>query len=189
MSEVLGTVVVPNGQSGNWRVEDIEVSEAQARFSQMRPMAAVYGVEAGTYKRLVRGNTIVMSNTQMEILTNREFVRRAKGRCLINGLGLGMVLTAILAKPEVTEVIVVEKSADVIALVAPHFIDNRVTIIHADALEYQPKKGVRFNAVWHDIWDTICADNLEDMKLLHRRYGKRCDWQGSWSRELIRHDY
>jgi spermidine synthase len=91
----------------------------------------------------------------------------------------------VLEKPEVERVTVIEKSEDVIVLVAPSFSkDNRVQIILADAFEYQPPKGVRYGAVWHDIWDTICGDNLPSMHRLHRKYGRRTEWQNSWCREL-----
>jgi spermidine synthase len=95
-----------------------------------------------------------------------------------------MVLNAALRKPEVEHVTVVEQSEDVIKLVASHYEGPRVTIVHADAMTYQPPTGAKFGAVWHDIWDDICADNLDEMKILHRRYGRRTVWQGSWAREL-----
>ena len=106
-----------------------------------------------------------------------------KGNCLINGLGLGLLLKNILLKPEVTDVTVVEISQNLIDLISPFYKDDRVTYICADALEYTPPKGKRFSMVWHDIWDTICSDNLPEMAKLHRRYGKRTDWQGSWCHE------
>jgi hypothetical protein len=89
-----------------------------------------------------------------------------------------MVLSVIL--DQVTHVTVIEKSPDVIKLVGPSFADPRVTIIEADAYTYQPPKGIRYNAVWHDIWDNICGDNTEGMGKLHRKYGRRTDWQDSW---------
>lgn len=179
-------VTVPDGQSGPWRVETFTVSEEDAKWSQMR--AAITRrwtevVEPGTYKRLMRGDVVVMSNTRMEIITHRTIIRAARGHVLLNGLGLGVVLTAILGKPEVESVTVIEQSPDVIALVAPTYQpDPRVKIVQADAFEYKPQ--TRFNAVWHDIWDSICSDNLAGMKRLHRRYGRRAEWQGSWAREL-----
>lgn len=92
---------------------------------------------------------------------------------------------ANLKKEEVRSVVVVKRSSEVISLVGPTFrADGRVSIVHEDALEYRPKKGVRFDAIWHDIWDYICADNLPEMHSLHRRYGRRTAWQGCWAREL-----
>ena len=140
------------------------------------------GVSAGTYKRLMRGNTVVMSNTPAEIRDHMDFIREAKkgGDILINGLGLGVALSEILKSDIVETVTVIEKSQDVIDLVSEYFTDDRVNIIKDDAFEYIPTVGFRFNAVWHDIWDYITSDNLPEMTKLHRKYGRRTDWQGSW---------
>jgi spermidine synthase len=135
-----------------------------------------------TFTRLMRGRTVVMSDTPAEMRDHRMAVYRARASCLINGLGIGMVLKAVLAKPEVTDVTVVELEQDVLDMVAPHYADSRVTFVCADAVSYQPPKGKRYGMVWHDIWDNICSDNLPAMKSLHRKYGRRADWQGSWCR-------
>lgn len=118
---------------------------------------------------------------------------------LVNGLGLGIVAKACLEKTNkkghrlfyaVEKITVIEKSADVIHLVGPSYekYGDRIEIINADALEYKPPKGVRYNVVWHDIWDNICSDNWETMKVLHRKYGRICEWQGSWCREEVKYN-
>jgi hypothetical protein len=179
-------VDAPDGVCGAWRVESFTIGENQSKATLMRALYQNNPLEyvaPGNYKRLMRDDVVVMSNTQMEIATNRGFVRYARGRVLINGLGLGMVLQAILRKPEVTHVTVVEISKEVIELVGPSFShDPRVKIVCADALTYCPAPGERFDAVWHDIWDNITPDNLPDMDLLHRRYGRCTHRQESWGR-------
>lgn len=88
----------------------------------------------------------------------------------------------------VDKVTVIEKSEDVIALIRPILwprYGNRLEIIHADAFEYKPEKGQRFSIVWNDIWNDLCTDNLKEMGTLHRKYGRRCDWQGSWGKEIL----
>jgi hypothetical protein len=90
----------------------------------------------------------------------------------------------------VDKVTVIENSPDVIALVGPTLKErygDRLEIIEADAFTYQPPKGIKYSAVWHDIWPTLCEDNLKEMGTLHRRYGRRCDWQGSWGKELLKY--
>lgn len=175
------------GNAGQWSINTFTISEADARFHNLR--AAIKGesetfVTPGTFTRLSRGKTVVMSNTPFEVVTNTDFIRAAKGRVLINGLGLGMVVSAILRKPEVTEIVIIEKSPEVIGLVGPAFAhENRVRIINADCFEYTPPKGERFDAVWHDIWDTVCADNLPQMRRLERKYKDICDWQESWCKK------
>lgn len=173
---------VPDGTSGEWKIETKKVEERE--LSQVLSMMKTgRGVPGGIYKILKRGGTTVMSNTPDEIRDFMNFVDRAVGSVLVNGLGLGVLLKALLNKTEITEVVVIEKSTDVIKLVGEHYTkDPRVTIINADAFEYTPPKNKRFNAAWHDIWDNICSDNLEEMKRLHRKYGKKADYQESWCR-------
>lgn len=181
---------VPDGKSGNWEVSTFTVSEKDVALGNIRAMFKPGGrtINPGTYKRLTRNGNVIMSNTQAEISDQLSFIyiaRRAGGHVLINGLGLGVTLSAILESEEIESITVIEKSEDVINLVASTFTnDKRVSIIHADAYEWRPPKDIRYSAVWHDIWDDICTDNLPQMTKLHRKYGKRCDWQESWCREL-----
>lgn len=178
---MLDRVTVPEGSQGRWVIQRFTVSSEQAKFDALRGMfrGGRYTPE-GTYTRLMRGATTVMSDTPDEMRDHYFPVRHAKGHVLINGLGLGMVLGAVLKKPDVERVTVVEVDPDVIALVAPHYACDRLEVIQADAYVYQPPKGVRYGAVWHDIWDNICADSLPQMTTLKRKYGRRADWQGCW---------
>jgi len=190
--EPIPNVTIPVGAIGDFRIERFTITEDQARLENMLSAfrASRRYVEAGEYTRLMRGETCVMSDTPSEKSDHREAVRKASGFILINGLGIGMVLNACLSKPEVTRAIVVEISREVIDLIGPYYqakFGPRVEIVHADALTYQPPKGVRFGMVWHDIWDNICSDNLEQMATLHRRYGRRAEWQGSWCKELCQY--
>lgn len=180
-------VDVPEGQSGDWRVERFEVSAEDETFGRLRAIATSRGrfVPRGRYTRLMRNGTLVASDTPDEIRDHCFAVYRARGQVLINGLGLGITVQAMLAKAEVDKVTVIEIAPDVIALVGPHYQErfgDRLEIVEADAFTWKPPKGVRYNVVWHDVWDNICIDNLPQMHRLHRKYGRRADWQGSWCR-------
>ena len=180
-------IEVPDGKSGDWKVSTFTVTEDELKIFNLRAAfhPSARSMEAGTYKQLKKGGTIVMSNTPAEIRDHVYFIHKATGHILINGLGLGVALAAILKKDDVKKVTIIENSEDVIKMVAPTYLkDSRVEIIHCSAFDYKPSKGVRYNAVWHDIWDNICGDNLPEMHKLHRKYGRRTDWQGSWCREL-----
>jgi len=169
---------IPDKKIGDWAIESFNVSGSQSLMTLIQYKGRI--VNPGRYKKLTRCGQTIMSNTNAEINDFIIFYRMAKGDVLINGLGLGVCLKAILKKKEVVSVTVIEKSEEVIKLVSPHIIDKRVTIIHADAFKWKPPKGKRYNAVWHDIWDNICTDNIPGMARLHRKYGKKADWQGSW---------
>lgn len=188
LKEAIPAVAVPEGSSGPWRIERFTVTEQEARsFRSMMLAGAGRGIEPGTYTKLVhKRRGIVMSDTPAERRDHMFFVNAATGHVLINGLGIGMCLNAVLQKPDVTKVTVVELDEDVIALSGPHYLaDPRVEIVHCSAYDYQPPKGVRYGAVWHDVWDDICSDNYDAMKSLHRKYARRADWQGSWSRPEV----
>ena len=104
---------------------------------------------------------------------------------------MGCVLLEVLKKEEVDNVVVVEKSEDVIKLAGKYFEDDdRVEIINMDIFDWERRIVIAtledeyFDFIWFDIWDNICSDNLEDMKKLHRKFGRLGRWKGSWEREL-----
>ena len=84
-------VDVPEGERGPWKVERFTVTEDDIKLHNIRCSFA-FGMrgremEAGTYTKLTRNGAIIMSDTVAEIGDHSYFVRRAKGRVLINGLG------------------------------------------------------------------------------------------------------
>lgn len=189
-------VDLPEGESGPWKVERFTVFEKDEEWGRMRAVISSSSggrfVPTGTYTGLKRkGFGWKMSDTPNEIRDHSEAIQKARRLSgnghpahLINGLGLGMVVAAML-EDGAEKVIAVEKSSDVIALVAPTLqkrYGDRFEVKQADALEYRPPVGKRYGVVWHDIWDDICSDNLPEMHKLHRKYGRRCEWQGSWAR-------
>ncbi len=180
---------IPEQERGDWKIERFTVTDEDEKWEVIRAIASFSGryTPAGTYTRLKRNGATIMSDTPDEISDHNALVYHATGKVLINGLGLGIAAQMVLEKEEVEHVTIVEIDADVIAMVEPYLEElygDRVEIIQADALTWTPPKGVRYNAVWHDIWDTICSDNLPEMHTLHRKYGRRTDWQASWCREI-----
>jgi len=177
-------VDVPNGKSGYWAVQSFTIDEDGARRYNSHHRVLELGIEVspGEYKRLVYRNEVIMSNTPSEVRQHLAAIEAATGNVLVMGLGLGMYLKAILEKDDVTQVTVVEKSADVIKLVAPSFAhDSRLLIIEGDAFEFKPSVGVKYDFIWHDIWPDICEDNLEEMGKLRRRFGRRAKKQMCWA--------
>jgi len=182
-------VELPEGKSGSWSVRrftvDMKSIEALRCALHGRP------VSPGTYTRLYRKGdwNPVMSDTPAEVRDHLEPLMQAKrrgGKVLINGLGLGVIVRGLLSLPNITDIYVVEKEQDVTNLIAPSYRNPKVHIILADAFTMQWIKGTRFQVVWHDIWPSICADNLDDMLQLHRKYERMTDWQDSWCREECR---
>ena len=183
-------VSLPEGVSGDWSIARFTVTPEAEKFGQLRAMISTGSrgryVPQGTYTGLYRHGEVIMSDTPDEIRDHYDPIQRARGNCLISGLGLGVVADAFLRKPEVTHVTVIELSPDVIKLVAAPLLakyGDRLTIVQADAYTWTPPKGEVYDVVWHDIWDNLCSDNLKEMERLHRKYGRKASWQGSWGKE------
>ena len=126
----------------------------------------------GQYVRLHVDGELMMSDTAMERRTNREFIDAAAGRVLIAGLGIGLIIKAILKKESVTEIVIIEKYQDVIDIVAPKYTDPRIKYVCADIFEHTLSKEEQFDVIYFDIWASISQDNLPEMRKLHARYRK-----------------
>lgn len=185
-----------------------EVDEATVKVSQAAerkanpglPLVASRGMKPGTHAVLMqidkdlKDRTVWMSTHEAEKETQAEFVAAAKGRVLIAGFGLGLVTDAVLAKPNVTEVVVVELNGEVIRLMNP-FINGlrrkgqtrRLRIVCRSIFDYKP--SVPFDAIYFDIWPTISAMNLTDMIKLRRQFAPHLSpggWIGCWAEREYR---
>lgn len=183
----LGEIRSADGKLGKWELSSFEITEKDAVYNNVN-CERIFRVEEGHYRRLMCDGNVVMSNTAMEIKTNQIALRKCGKRNLITGLGMGMILHAILKQPHVEYVRVLEKSRDVIELIGKDFLDDkRVEIIHADAFEYNLKDDEQYDFIWHDIWTFITSDNLLEMKKLGRKYKKACaDNQEFWAKDICR---
>ena len=174
-------VNVPVGKKGKWEIKRFEVPAfSSAGYGR--------GVPKGTYTGLYRDSMLIMSDTPDEIQDHLDFIEKAKGNVLVVGLGIGMVLNALCSSSKVDKVTVVEKSRDVISLVANHYTalyGNKVEIINADIFNYRLQKNQFWDCAWFDIWDNLCTDNLKEMDKLSRKFSRYTNWSSCWGRDVI----
>lgn len=178
------------GQSGAWVLKRFTVTPQGAKMHNLHEVFNGRNrfISAGEYWGLFRDGKVIMSNTPAEIQDHIKFIHKASGKVLVGGLGLGMVLKCLLDNKAVTKVTVVEKSVDVIRLVAPSYTeDPRVEIVNADIFEYTPNE--KYDCAWFDIWDDISGEEYPEMKRLHRKYGRYVGWSDSWLRNKSRELY
>jgi len=180
-------VDVPEAVSGDWRVARFKVNQEDEKLQRLQcacnPQRPARVVPAGEYTKLTRGGQLVMSDTPDEIADHLPAICAAEGHCFVGGLGLGVVVAAMLNKPSVTKVTVVELSPDVIKLVGWHLSAahiDRLEIVEADLLTWKPPRGAKYGVAWFDIWDSISADNLPQMATLNRRFARKAKWKGCW---------
>lgn len=188
---VFGSTRVKPSKFGDWSIKEFVVTEFDAEmfnFRQKLQGRSNESIEAGTYTRLVQQSTgyAVMSNTPMELNTNRIAYENAHGNVLIAGLGMGMILDALLSKQDVTRIKIIEVDKDVIDYVGGFYKDEqRVEIIHADIRSYQPSLDEFYDYIWLDIWDNIDERNIDEMIELNGKFAKHCSKMNIWSMDLI----
>lgn len=166
----------------------IKLTKKQVELEKIRGLYSgnyqeVHTLEPGTYIRLVdkKRREIVMSNTPMELETNRNFIEEARGDVLIAGLGLGLIVIAIQSKTDVKSILVCEKEEEIINLTNSIPFNKKVKIIQEDIFDHTPEK--KFDTIYFDIWNNICGDNYEEMKELHKKFRKFLNKEGfmnSW---------
>jgi len=185
-------VTVPEGEVDGIRVERFTIERGDLRNSLLALRGR--GIHPGTYTRLMKDGHLWMSDTTAERRDHLGAVHKADElkakRILVNGLGLGMIVQAFLTMDHVEHIDIVEIDKRVIDLVGPHYAkDSRVNIIHADAYEQAKKwpKGTQWDVGWSDIWANPSTDELKEMAILNRSYGRRCTWHGCWYQDELKY--
>lgn len=206
------------GEQGRWRVKHYNVTEENYRLERLRimhecgddeftrEMKLSRQITPGPYCTLSRrateremeeneyvkaeGYMPVMSDTPAEINEHQHAFLYAGGRVLIHGLGLGVLVSALLAAPHVERIDVVEIDPDVIALTGPYYThDPRVHIHQGDCLRMNWSPEIKWDYVWHDIWSDISWKNLHpdlaehgiSYGMLFDAFADRAATQGAWA--------
>jgi hypothetical protein len=191
--------VLPEGVVGKAEIKHFKIGEKEAIMTATRAVVTSGReppISEGTYAQLYVNGAMVMSDTQMERRSNLGLIWNAKGRVLIAGLGLGLVVLPVAAKDDVVSITVIEQSQDVIDLVTPPLRvalgDNssKLGVLQGDIFEWKPKPNSKWDTIYFDIWTDICTDNLKGMARLHRRFGGRKNkdgWMESWMHDSLKH--
>jgi len=137
-------------------------------------MGGVFGYEQCVFLEdsvitvLMRGDTVVMSDTPMEYYSMWELCARVRGgRVLIGGLGLGILTSLVALRRDVEEVTVVEVAPEVIEMVKP-YLPKTVEVIQGDVYVVFPRFSMRrvYDTVIMDIWEKYSEDGAEEARIL-----------------------
>lgn len=176
---------IPEGEHGAARV----VHDTPDEFTRLRAQFSGMPLYAEKYTRLLIGNTLWMTDAEFECHSNAGFVVSAHGEVLIAGLGLGLILQPLIDSPKVDSITVVERSADVIALISPYYPSPKLAIVEADVHLWTPPKKA-FDVIYFDIWpDVPNSDNREEITTLKKRYRaglKKAGRSFAWCEERTR---
>lgn len=166
--------IVPPGEKGEAQISHFEVSEQDISIYNIRAsMNRTDPMKVGKFVKLKINGKLMMTDTEGERRSNAEIFYAANGKCLIGGLGLGMLVCGLMKKEEVTNITVVEKSQDVIDLVLPHIqqiATKPLHVVHSDIFNYTTKE--KFDTIYMDIWGDLSTDDLKSMSTLNRKFGR-----------------
>lgn len=116
-----------------------------------------------------------MSYTPMECLSQRAGLKMAKGKVLIGGLGMGWLANRVAAKKQVTEVVVVDRDADIIRLAAPCCLSPKTTVVRGDVW----KEVDDYDDDWtflFDVWPGYGSNKDKPEMLRFKQQRPRAKW-------------
>lgn len=192
---------------GDWTLETFRITEFDKKMFVMRSAFqaspnSYYDSQiqhSFDYVRLMKGNTVWMSNTPMEIGTAMRFMKQAHGKVFVAGLGIGVTLLPVLEKEKVEEVIVCEIDQQVIDIWEKSSVNidtSKLTIHNCDVHDTEKMlTDEKFDTLWFDIWPSICSDNYPETKELLKKYRKHINYKNDnkfvefWMRDYIREQY
>jgi len=150
---------------GEWKTVDYPVkSLGTASITKTKYRRNIYlmeGVDGYELLKVTKPITItelringkvVMLDDPMQWIAMKRLAEACKGRVLIGGLGLGLILHHLVGNKRVKSIDVVEINKDVIDLIKPFLPDDdRVKIHHDDVLSYKWVHG-NFDTIVLDLW-------------------------------------
>ena len=180
---------IPEGDSGLWSVKRKQYNGSTAATAALNEGLIALGGHTFLFRvteeTMHLDGEIVMEDSRLELQKHMNFCLRASGDVLVTGLGLGCVVRGLLENPCVNSITVAEREKDVINLVGSTFAgENRVRIVHEEALKFISMVPDAWDCAWHDLWsdDERGEKHLDiiHLRLMHR-LRNRVKAQGAWS--------
>jgi len=142
-------------------------------FTEIPPIA--FFEEGFSFPAVLEDGNEWMTLTPVDVDTCENEIKKAQGKVVTFGLGLGYFTYMVSQKPEVESITVIEKSENVIRLFEKHILPRfahkeKVKIVNADAFIYAKEvmPGENFDYAFVDTWRDA-SDGLpmyEKMKAL-----------------------
>lgn len=199
-----GYLDIPEGESGDWSIIHKKY-EANHTFSTATFRTAIIGGQRSrsieynsptTFHQLCEGGGVWMSDWPIEqAQCDVNLKRITGGRVLVGGLGLGLCATILARRPSIEQVTVVEKSVDVVKLVAQHLRVPRgkLQVVVGDLFEYLRRPATtEYDYAFHDVWQSDSLGTLLTTVLPLRAASVSNGWVKSdarvicWNEDVMR---
>lgn len=164
----LSPLSIPAGRSGKLEVvhdvkpagEPVTAGNLRTAIFRGQPNTKIqYDTETRWHKLLDEDNGTWMTDYPIEQIQHAEELKPLRGRVLVGGLGLGLTPTVLSGRRKVREVTVVERSPDVVRLVAPYLRRGKLTckleVVTADLFDYlKACPDGRHDSAFYDVWQS-----------------------------------
>lgn len=196
-----GFLKIPEGKHGKFAVRHrhyaigSRFSTASARtaiFAQHVPVDVI-ATEAVVVHELREHDNVWMTDLPIEQAQIDPMLDPMRGRVLVGGLGLGYAAQVLARKPAVREIVVIEKSTEVIELVARHIKGTgrrKVRTIEADLHKWLTQnQHEQFDWAFYDIWAPDGERTFfEHVVPLRQKTGQICDPEHvrCWNEDVMR---
>lgn len=196
-----GFLKIPEGRVGKFSIRHqhypqgklfCTVTARVAVFTEQRAINVI-ATEDVVVHELCEGSGTWMTDLPIEQFQIDPLLAPMRGRVLIGGLGLGYAAQVLTCKSSVREVVVIEKSPEVIELVAKHIRKTgkrKLRVIAADLHEWLVSNpSERFDWAFYDIWAPDGEGTFHDHVLpLRRKTAEICDPEHvrCWNEDVMR---
>ena len=159
---------IPEGTSGSFSVkhsftkpgDTVPSSNMRQALLRGQPVTAIKFPQGHRWHKLLQGQRLWMTDLPIEQIQHDTMLRGFRGSVLVGGLGLGYAVSSLRRKRHVHRIVVVEKSKDVIDLVAPY--TRGCEVVHADLFDYLKDCDETFDAGFYDIWTSDGEGTFHD---------------------------
>jgi len=146
------------GKYGTWELNKQQIPILRGYFNGIQPFGENY--------ILKKGKKVWMSTTPMELESMAPYIEAAHGHVVVVGGGMGIYLTNVIAKPEVTEVTLIEKDEEVLDFLYKNEMSvtasgnlskewtTKLSIIHKDVFDIK-NWSEEVDFLYIDIWMTL----------------------------------
>ncbi len=180
-------IKIPEIKEGNWNFgyqsykpyegfiyRDIEVLPSYTEIPQIGYFDTKF-----TYPTVFENGVEWMAIKPNEIETMKHPIKKAEGRVLVYGLGIGYFAYMVSRKQEVDSVTIVERDQNVINLFKRHILPqfpnkSKINIVKSDAFDYAKSemKNGNYNYVFTDLWHDV-SDGV-DLYVKMKKYEGTC---------------
>jgi hypothetical protein len=178
--------ILKSGTVGKWEIRHDLVPAGQRFALYDRSGRISIGESEFDYPIVVllENGKVWMTDSPLEVESYKGPVERAKGDCLVSGLGIGLLPTLI--KGKINSIDIVEINKDIIDLVYPQIRSEKMRIINDDIFHFLDTTNTKYDFIHIDIWGDITAPVIEIEKA--RDKASRCLKPGGvtwcWLEEL-----